>query len=231
MTHPDEAAGRDARPQTSSPEGRCGPWEIRDRFGVMYRFSWFPVSGESPSGAFSSPDDARRFLAGFDPDPWTLAAFYRVLQDSVAAGRGPDPARLVQMVALALAGGGLRVGPASTARSMGQSRSPGASGPSGPPPPSIPAAGSAPASAIEEAASEPVEPATPREPELSWIEVELVGEDDSPIPGERYRLTLGNGRVLEGSLDAQGRARIEQVTPGSFDLTFPGLDEEAWNRA
>mgnify|MGYP001102907107 CR=1 FL=1 len=44
-------------------------------------------------------------------------------------------------------------------------------------------------------------------------------------------LVLSTGRVLEGSLDAQGRVRIEQVAPGSFDLTFPRLDEEAWNRA
>lgn len=212
----------DRASRSSTAGGRSGPPEIRDRFGVAHCFSWFRYSGEAPSRAFSGLDDARRFLDGFGRDPWTLAAFYRILGNSVAAGRGPDPARLMQSMAAALAGGSLQVGPAERLSPSDSSQ------------PSLPSRsplGAALASAIEELASEPTEPPTPRETELTWIEVELVGEDDKPIAGERYRLTLSTGRVLEGSLDAQGRVRIERMTPGTFDLTFPRLDEEAWNRA
>lgn len=202
--------GGGREPRASSTGESSGPPEIRDRFGVVHRFSWFRSSGEAPSRTFFSLDDARRFLDGFDRDPWTLAAFYRVLQDSVAAGRGPDPARLVQSMAAVLAGSGLKVGSAG---------------------PSRPSHHSTPSSPVEKPASEPTVAQAPREPELTWIEVELVGEDDKPVAGERYRLTLSTGRVLEGSLDAQGRARIERMVPGTCDLTFPRLDREAWGRA
>jgi hypothetical protein len=94
------------------------------------------------------------------------------------------------------------------------------------PPPPVAETEAEPEAETAGSASEP-----PPTPEVTWIEVELVGEDDQPIAGERYRLTLSTGRVLEGALDVQGRVRIEGMKPGTFDLTFPRLDQEAWNRA
>lgn len=67
--------------------------------------------------------------------------------------------------------------------------------------------------------------------ETSWIEVELVGEDGKPIPGERYRVTLPDGSVAEGSLDQNGMARVEGFEPGSCKVTFPDLDQDAWEPA
>jgi len=66
------------------------------------------------------------------------------------------------------------------------------------------------------------------EKELSWIEIELVGEDDKPIPGEKYRVTLPDNSVDEGTLDSQGYARVEGFEKGSCKITFPDLDKEAW---
>ena len=64
---------------------------------------------------------------------------------------------------------------------------------------------------------------------LSWIEIELVGEDDQPIPGERYRITLPDGKtVAEGTLDDKGWARVAGFDPGSCRISFPNLDKEAW---
>jgi hypothetical protein len=62
----------------------------------------------------------------------------------------------------------------------------------------------------------------------SWIEIELVGEDDKPIGGQAYRVKLPDGSVLEGTLDPDGWARIEGFEKGDCDISFPGLDEEAW---
>lgn len=63
----------------------------------------------------------------------------------------------------------------------------------------------------------------------SWIEIEMVGEDDNPIPGERYKITLADGEtVAEGSLDEKGFARVDGIDPGSCKVTFPNLDREAW---
>lgn len=67
-----------------------------------------------------------------------------------------------------------------------------------------------------------------RQQETSWIEIELVGEDDKPIAGERYRVTLPDGSVDEGALDHNGWKRIEGFAPGSCQVTFPELDQDAW---
>jgi hypothetical protein len=66
--------------------------------------------------------------------------------------------------------------------------------------------------------------------EVTWIEIRLIGEDDQPIPGERYRIELPDGTTREGQLDDKGRARVEGIDPGSCAVTFPTLDEEAWVR-
>ncbi len=33
----------------------------------------------------------------------------------------------------------------------------------------------------------------------SWIEVQLIGEDDSPIPNEAYELRLPGGELISGT--------------------------------
>lgn len=66
------------------------------------------------------------------------------------------------------------------------------------------------------------------EKKTSWIEIELVGDDDQPIPGEKYRITLPDGTVDEGTLDQNGWARVEGFTAGDCKITFPDLDQEAW---
>lgn len=68
------------------------------------------------------------------------------------------------------------------------------------------------------------------EEEKSWIEIELVGEDEQPIPGEKYRITLPDGRVDEGTLDGNGFARVDGIDPGTCQITFPDLDKEAWEK-
>lgn len=81
--------------------------------------------------------------------------------------------------------------------------------------------------------SEKVDPIKPPEdPEeaksLVWIEIELVGEDDKPIPGEKYRVTASDGRVAEGMLNGEGWARVANLEPGNCKISFPDLDKDAW---
>lgn len=64
----------------------------------------------------------------------------------------------------------------------------------------------------------------------SWVEVQLVGEDDSPIPDEKYVLTLPGGKRIEGALDKEGRVRVDGIPPGPCQISFPGLDKDAWAR-
>jgi hypothetical protein len=66
----------------------------------------------------------------------------------------------------------------------------------------------------------------------SWIAIELVGEDGNPIPGEPYRVTLPDGTtVADGTLDDKGRARVENIDPGTCKVTFPNRDKSTWRRS
>ena len=65
----------------------------------------------------------------------------------------------------------------------------------------------------------------------AWIEIEMVGEDDKPIVGERYRIALPDGTTVdEGTLNEKGFARIEGFEPGSCKISFPNLDAKAWKK-
>jgi hypothetical protein len=69
-----------------------------------------------------------------------------------------------------------------------------------------------------------------KEKKTSWIEIELVGEDDEGIPGEKYRITLPDESVAEGTLDEKGFARVAGFTPGGIcKVSFPDLDGGAWD--
>ena len=77
-------------------------------------------------------------------------------------------------------------------------------------------------------AFKPKESEPGEEVETVWIEIELVGEDDKPIPGEAYRLTMPDETVKDGTLDENGFVRVEGIEPGSVKVTFPNLDKDAW---
>jgi uncharacterized protein (DUF2345 family) len=64
----------------------------------------------------------------------------------------------------------------------------------------------------------------------SWIEIELVGEDDKPIPSEKYEITLPDGTVASGTLDGKGFARVDGFEAGNCKVSFPKLDKAAWEK-
>jgi len=76
------------------------------------------------------------------------------------------------------------------------------------------------------------EPDEEEEEETIWIEIELVDENDDPVAGARYRMTLPDGEtVAEGTLDENGFKRISGIPePGDCQIGFPDLDEEAWEK-
>ncbi|OAD18647.1 hypothetical protein THIOM_005748 [Candidatus Thiomargarita nelsonii] len=75
------------------------------------------------------------------------------------------------------------------------------------------------------------EPEEEEEEKKSWIEIELVGEDDQPVAGERYRITLPDGiTVAQGTTDSKGLARITGIDPGTCQIMFPDLDKDAWEK-
>ncbi len=70
-------------------------------------------------------------------------------------------------------------------------------------------------------------PAAPEEPH--WIEVELIDDEGNPRAGERYFVELPDGTTKSGTLDSEGRARIEGVDPGTGKVSFPDLDQDLYD--
>jgi len=78
--------------------------------------------------------------------------------------------------------------------------------------------------------SEQVKPNKPDEEKTSWIEIEMVDEEDNPVPGEKYKITLPDDSVAQGTLDNKGFARVDGIEPGTCKITFPELDKDAWEK-
>jgi len=62
----------------------------------------------------------------------------------------------------------------------------------------------------------------------TWIEIRLVDEEEKPVPHQKYRIKLTDGSVQEGTLDADGRARFNQIDPGTCEVSFPNIDAPEW---
>lgn len=84
--------------------------------------------------------------------------------------------------------------------------------------------------------STPVKPYKPPETEeekqtkTAWIEIEMVDEANKPVVGQKYSVELPDGSTCSGTLDDKGLARIEGIDPGNCKITFPDLDQDAWEK-
>jgi type VI secretion system secreted protein VgrG len=62
----------------------------------------------------------------------------------------------------------------------------------------------------------------------TWIELELLDEEGKGVANAKYELHLADGTVKKGSLDGSGKARVENLPPGSCRVVFQ--DEEKKKR-
>jgi len=63
-----------------------------------------------------------------------------------------------------------------------------------------------------------------------FIEIELLDETNTPVAGEPYEITTPDGKIRRGSTDSNGHAKETGLEPGQCQITFPRLDEGAWQR-
>jgi hypothetical protein len=66
--------------------------------------------------------------------------------------------------------------------------------------------------------------------DLTWIEICLIDTEGNPVKGMKYKVTDSEGNAREGTLDKDGKARVEGLKPGECSISFPTIDEEAWER-
>ena len=84
----------------------------------------------------------------------------------------------------------------------------------------------------EEVAGLTWEPEEIEERITSWIEIELVDEAGQPVPNERYEITAPDGETIKrGHTNERGQAHVAVPEPGTCQISFPDLDQAAWERA
>jgi hypothetical protein len=60
------------------------------------------------------------------------------------------------------------------------------------------------------------------------VGIELVDEQNVAVPGAAYRIAQANAPVVDGTLDADGKARVSGFAPGPCEIAFPDFDPAEW---
>jgi hypothetical protein len=90
--------------------------------------------------------------------------------------------------------------------------------------------GSSSSSAPDSTAAAPAEEKhQPNKAKKGWIEIVLKDEEGTPQGGARFKITLPDGTVADGTLDDKGKARVDGFESGQCKVAFPDLDEKVWN--
>ena len=71
----------------------------------------------------------------------------------------------------------------------------------------------------------------PCDDQKTWVEVELVDENNKPVPNRAYRVKLPDGSVMTGNLDDQGKVRFDSIIPGTCQIEFPDIHLKEWQPA
>jgi hypothetical protein len=58
----------------------------------------------------------------------------------------------------------------------------------------------------------------------TYLGIELVDTDKAPVPFARFIVTPPGKTPIEGTLDVNGKVRIEGLDPGTCQIVFPNLD-------
>ncbi len=61
--------------------------------------------------------------------------------------------------------------------------------------------------------------------EKTFVEFQLLNERDEPIANEPYVLTLPDGTLMTGVLDAKGFVHVANIPRGSCNIKFPRLED------
>ena len=153
------------------------------------------------------------FLHTFMLDPLSMMTLRHSLTESLSSTNiaGLDDQEVLELLAGQLVDGSIRVMPFAPSQ------------------PTIQGAGHAQTATDVAEQQEEEEQATPTavEQRTSWIEIKLIDEESSPIMGEKYRIVLPDGSIMEGQLDSDGKARIERINPGTCKVSFPELNARA----
>jgi type VI secretion system secreted protein VgrG len=61
-----------------------------------------------------------------------------------------------------------------------------------------------------------------------FIEIELLDQENLPVPGEPYEIVLTDGTTIaSGTTNEKGKARVDGIDPGNCKVRFPRIDHTA----
>jgi len=88
------------------------------------------------------------------------------------------------------------------------------------------------AESTEEVAGHEFEPPEEEEEEreTTWVDLELVDEEEEPVAGEKYIVTDSAGKEFKGTLDSNGKAHVTGIAIGEVSVSYPELDSGSWER-
>ena len=66
--------------------------------------------------------------------------------------------------------------------------------------------------------------------ETSFVELVTVNQRGEPVGYLRYEVRGADGEIKTGMTDANGKARIDDLTPGSVEVRFPELNGADWRK-
>lgn len=84
---------------------------------------------------------------------------------------------------------------------------------------------------LETASQVPPRKAADEEEPRTWVAVRLVDSDGKPVPGQRYKIQLPDSSIEEGTLDADGSVRFNNLLPGQCQVRFPDIHGDEWTPA
>ncbi|MCP3145262.1 type VI secretion system Vgr family protein [Pyxidicoccus xibeiensis] len=59
---------------------------------------------------------------------------------------------------------------------------------------------------------------------MASVEIAVKTPGGQPLANQAFEITLKDGTVKKGTLDGNGCAKVEEMLPGSYDISFPGLE-------
>jgi hypothetical protein len=62
-------------------------------------------------------------------------------------------------------------------------------------------------------------------PARDWLEIVLLDSADRPVPNSPFIVEQPGGAVHKGTLDQNGKARLEGIPRGSCKVSFPDFDK------
>lgn len=77
----------------------------------------------------------------------------------------------------------------------------------------------------------PPKPQKPATVTADWVAIRVTTDKGRPLVGARYRITLPDGGIRQGILDADGRVDIRNITSGPCDIVLPDFDASEWGVA